>query len=51
MKTFSQFLTEKMYGFNSRGANSPAKLMSKSVKPAKPKINLYSFDHKKEKNK
>ena len=36
MKTFEQFLIEKMYGFNSRGANSPAKLMSKNIKPAKP---------------
>ena len=35
MITFQQFLTEKMYGYNSRGANSPAKLMSKAVRPAK----------------
>lgn len=36
MKTFKQFLNEKFYGFNSRGGNSPNKLLAKKVNPSKP---------------
>jgi hypothetical protein len=47
MITFQQFLAEKMYGYNSRGANSPAKLMSKAVRPAKPATSLLPNKKKK----
>jgi hypothetical protein len=51
MKTFQQFLNEKMYGLNSRGSNSSARLMSKSVKPAKPILSLSSPLHLNKKKK
>ena len=36
MITFQQFLSEKFYGFKSKGSNSPNMLMAKKVSPAKP---------------
>lgn len=45
MKTFSQFLAEKSWGFK-RG-NSPTSYMARSVKPAKPTIRLHDPIQKK----
>lgn len=36
MISFRQFLDEKFYGYKSRGGNSPIRLMSRAVTPARP---------------